>query len=499
MSQRDTEILSLVARAEPVRAAHSSNCSWLASTLVKRLIYLAGDLFALVLAHMVAVRLIRHFLYLPISVQNPIQYHLYYIPFFAAVLYLFNGSKSPEFRRPERELEFGCKAVFVSFAGLMVLNFLLFGNESVSRYLMVAWFVLSCVFLVVARSLLRLTYVRLWRAGIAQRSAILIGMASGLSAFRQRLAIQRHNGYALLGYIPIAERAVDLPGGFPALPALGPLDDWERAVSRFKPDVLILTVPSSEDNEELLREILSKHKDLGVDLELYSKSVAALELNCERDEFSGCLRFSSRSRWSILAQRHFKGVMDFFIGLIGSLATMVLIPVIGLMIKLQDGGPIFYRSAYVGQDRRNRYYLKFRTMCVDADELLSRDPELKAQFAASHKLKEDPRITTLGRFLRKSSLDEFPQFFSVLAGDLSFVGPRTIRQEEAYRYGAVLPRLLSVRPGMTGFWQVMGRQTTTYEERIEMDMFYIEHWSIWLDLFLIGKTFWKVVKCEGAY
>ena len=143
MSQRDTEILSLVTRAEPAGVARSSNRSWLGRPLVKRLIYLAADLFALVFAHMVAVRLIRHFLYLPLSVQNPSEYHRYYIPFFAAALYLFDGSKGPEFRRPERELEFGCKAVFVSFTGLMVLNFLIFKDEPVSRYLMVAWFVLS--------------------------------------------------------------------------------------------------------------------------------------------------------------------------------------------------------------------------------------------------------------------------------------------------------------------------------------------------------------------
>jgi lipopolysaccharide/colanic/teichoic acid biosynthesis glycosyltransferase len=101
--------------------------------------------------------------------------------------------------------------------------------------------------------------------------------------------------------------------------------------------------------------------------------------------------------------------------------------------------------------------------------------------------------------LRKSSLDEFPQFFSVLRGDLTFVGPRTIREEEALHYASLVPKLLSVRAGVTGFWQVMGRQTTTYEERIQMDMFYIDNWSIWLDLVIIARTFWKVLKAEGAY
>jgi lipopolysaccharide/colanic/teichoic acid biosynthesis glycosyltransferase len=138
-------------------------------------------------------------------------------------------------------------------------------------------------------------------------------------------------------------------------------------------------------------------------------------------------------------------------------------------------------------------------MRVDADHVLEQDAKLRSEFSDRHKLEDDPRVTTIGRFLRKTSLDEFPQFFSLLTGDLSFVGPRTIRREEGYRYGANLPRLLTVKPGMTGFWQVMGRQTTTYEERVQMDLFYMEHWSIWLDLFLIGKTFWKVFKCEGAY
>jgi exopolysaccharide biosynthesis polyprenyl glycosylphosphotransferase len=496
MSERHTEIVGLGAGAQSVEAPRSP---LLSRPSLKRVVYLGADLFALVSAHMIAVRVIRQFLYLPVTIQNPSQYHLYYIPFFAAVLYFFEGYKSPELRRPERELELGCKAVFASFIGLMILNFLVFHGQVISRYLMITWFGLSCVLLVTARSTLRFVYSRSWRAGLVRRRAVLLGPRSLWLDFERLLSIQRHKGYELLGLISEDTRPDHNSSDPSNLIVLGSLNDWERIIANLKPDVLIMPFPSSASQEELLTRMIRRSRDLGVELELYSHALANSELNFERDEFCGCLRFQSRPWWSISVQRFLKGVFDFGIGLVGSAVTLPMVLILGLFIKWNDGGPIFYRSAYLGQDRRVRYYLKFRTMSVDADRVLEEDPNLKAEFAIRHKLEQDPRVTSLGRFLRKSSLDEFPQFFSVLIGDLSFVGPRTIRQGEAYRYGAGLNRLLSVKPGMTGFWQVMGRQTTTYEERVEMDMFYIEHWSVWLDVVLIGKTFWKVLKCEGAY
>jgi exopolysaccharide biosynthesis polyprenyl glycosylphosphotransferase len=496
MADREIEVLGLASgsvgsqKASP-RAANLR--------ILKRLTYVAGDVLALTVAHMAAVRLVRHFLEIPLSVQNPSQYHRYYIPLFAAVLYLVEGYKSQGLRRPERELELGCKAVLAAFAGLMALNFLLFKDQVISRYLMVTWAAISCVSLVVARSILRFAYSRLWKAGMARRTAILIGSLSGMSGFQQLLSIQRYNGYKLLGLISEDDTDCHNSAGMGDLAVLGFVNDWQRVVESHRPDVLIMALSAADNDDQILQTVLDRSKELGVELELYSKVLAASELNCERDEFSGCLRFYSRPSWAIAMQRVTKRILDFIIGVVGTVVTLGLIPVIGLLIKLQDGGPIFYRSAYVDPDRRNRYYLKFRTMRVDADQVLEQDAKLRSEFSERHKLEEDPRVTPVGRFLRKTSLDEFPQFFSLLKGDLSFVGPRTIRREEGYRYGASLPRLLSVKPGMTGFWQVMGRQTTTYEERVQMDLFYIEHWSIWLDLFLIGKTFWKVFKCEGAY
>jgi lipopolysaccharide/colanic/teichoic acid biosynthesis glycosyltransferase len=249
----------------------------------------------------------------------------------------------------------------------------------------------------------------------------------------------------------------------------------------------------------LVREILRRSKAQGVDVELYSDLSATSEFNFELDEFSGFFRFHASAQGARRAQQWLKSVLDRILGAVGSLVAVLLTPLVALLLKLEDGGPVFYRREFVGTDGGVHYYLKFRTMKNNADEILKDDAQLKARFDEKYKLFDDPRVLRVGRILRKYSIDEFPQFFSLVKGDLTFVGPRVISQEETARYGPLLPKLLSVKPGITGFWQVMGRQGTTYQERVRMDMFYIDRWSIWLDLLIIAKTFWKVLRAEGAY
>ena len=194
-----------------------------------------------------------------------------------------------------------------------------------------------------------------------------------------------------------------------------------------------------------------------------------------------------------------KRILDIVIGLIGSIVTLLITPIIAALLKVEDGGPVFYWREFVDRNGEIRYYLKFRTMVRNADEWLFSDPWLKSRFSTKHKLEQDPRVLRVGRILRKYSIDELPQFFSVLAGRLTFVGPRVISHEETARYGELLPKLLSVKPGMTGYWQTMGRQQTTYEQRIQMDMFYIDHWSLGLDLRIMKRTVGRVLRADGAY
>ena len=175
-----------------------------------------------------------------------------------------------------------------------------------------------------------------------------------------------------------------------------------------------------------------------------------------------------------------------------------LIAALALLIKGQDRGPVFHRRRVVGR-KGDFDAFKLRTMRVDADEILRRDPSLRAEFEVSFKLKNDPRVTPLGAILRKVSFDELPQLWNVLRGEMSLVGPRMITPAELKKYGSAAWIFRCVKPGLTGYWQIKGRQDVSYDERVAMDLFYVENWSLGLDLKILAKTPLRVVRGSGAY
>ncbi len=187
------------------------------------------------------------------------------------------------------------------------------------------------------------------------------------------------------------------------------------------------------------------------------------------------------------------------------LLTLPIMLLIALVIKLTDKGPIFFKQKRVGFRGKSFYVIKFRTMYPDAEkrlkELLEKDPKAKEEWEKYWKLKNDPRITPIGRFLRKTSLDELPQFFNVLKGEMSVVGPRPVVEEELEKfYKDKIKYYISVKPGITGYWQVEGRSDIEdYEKRVEMDVWYIKNMSFWLDLKIIFKTIWVMLTGKGAY
>jgi lipopolysaccharide/colanic/teichoic acid biosynthesis glycosyltransferase len=177
--------------------------------------------------------------------------------------------------------------------------------------------------------------------------------------------------------------------------------------------------------------------------------------------------------------------------------------IIVAMLLSRDGGSVIYRHRRVGKQGRLFECLKFRTMVPDADhtlrELLESDEQLKAEWLQGHKLKRDPRVTPIGHFLRRTSLDELPQLWNVLRGEMSLVGPRPIVREELLRYGRKAGLYLSVKPGVTGLWQTTGRNNTDYRRRVAMDVYYVRNQSFLLDAYILIKTTGVVIEGDGAY
>ena len=199
-----------------------------------------------------------------------------------------------------------------------------------------------------------------------------------------------------------------------------------------------------------------------------------------------------------LVQRVVKSCLD-FVG--AGILIIVFSPVfvfVGTLVALESGWPVIYRRRVVGTGKEFDVF-KFRTMKQDADSVLASDPILREEFERNFKLKRDPRLTRLGAFLRRLSLDELPQLFNVLKGQMSLVGPRMVTAEELEKYGRYKSVRRAVKPGITGYWQVHGGQEVCYEERIRMDMYYLENWSLVMDLKILVKTPLKVLRKEGAY
>ncbi len=194
-----------------------------------------------------------------------------------------------------------------------------------------------------------------------------------------------------------------------------------------------------------------------------------------------------------------KWALDLGLTVPGLILISPLLLILGVVIRLDSPGPIIYRRRVMGLGGREFDAYKFRTMAVDGEAILEAHPELRAELEQNHKLKNDPRVTRVGCFLRKYSLDELPQLVNVLRGQMSLVGPRMISPTEMAEYGAWGANLLTVRPGLTGLWQVSGRADVPYDERVRMDMHYIRNWTIWLDLQILFQTIPAVLRGRGAY
>lgn len=198
-----------------------------------------------------------------------------------------------------------------------------------------------------------------------------------------------------------------------------------------------------------------------------------------------------------------KRAFDIILSILGLVAALPLFLFVTLAVKLSDPGPIIYRQVRVGLGGRPFVCFKFRTMCVDSEAVLAAhldaNPKARMEWEAQRKLIDDPRVSKLGRLLRRSSLDELPQLMNVLRGDMSLIGPRPIVTSEMSRYGDRLPLYLAARPGLSGAWQVSGRSDCSYDKRVALDADYVSNWRFSTDLWILLRTVYAVLERRGSY
>ncbi|MGG6292914.1 undecaprenyl-phosphate galactose phosphotransferase WbaP [Leptolyngbya sp. AN02str] len=220
-------------------------------------------------------------------------------------------------------------------------------------------------------------------------------------------------------------------------------------------------------------------------------------------DMGGILGLEVRQQLLLPGPKLVKFLIDRLITLVGGLLVLPLFVVIAVLIRFDSPGPIFYGQTRIGQDGMPFKAWKFRSMVKHADRALYNylelHPELQQDWVTNQKLRDDPRVTRVGRFLRQTSLDELPQLWNILRGEMSLVGPRPIVADEIERYGDKFSLYTKVTPGLTGLWQVSGRNNLSYAERVNLDAYYVRNWSVWLDIYILMRTIWVVLTGEGAY
>ncbi len=225
------------------------------------------------------------------------------------------------------------------------------------------------------------------------------------------------------------------------------------------------------------------------------KDILELEREVQLEPEKNQESYGNHKKGYLIAKR----IFDIVLSSIGLVFCIIPIGIIALMIKIDSPGPVFFWHHRIGKNGKNLPLLKFRSMYVNSKEMFEAfTPEQKAEWQLNFKLENDPRVTKVGNFLRKSSLDELPQIINILKGDLSIVGPRPIVDEELERYGDNKEKFLSVTPGLTGYWQAYARSNCTYEQRMEMELFYVENANFWWDIKIMFATVGSVLRGRGA-
>ncbi len=405
-------------------------------------------------------------------------------------------------------------AVSVGLIIIFAIGFLYRGFSFSRRVFILTWIV-AIILLLLVRGILRLTRRYLvFRRGIANRGVAIVGLNSAGLGIARRFAHDPSLGKRVVNFALNKNGDECLPGGgkrpepgeraallkrVDEIGHIGIVDTKTLAsvVSDKTVDEIIVT-DRSELAPEAFFQLVQDCRREGVALKMVPEMMEVAVSQLTFDSIEGLPLMELGNALSTFYASVVKRVSDIILGILSIIITSPIWIICAILIKLTSPGPVLFTHTRLGKGRKPIQVYKFRTMYLDGDRIL-KEKGLWEEFQRNFKLKNDPRITPIGRFMRKLSFDELPQLINVLGGTMSLVGPRPIVEGEIPKYGPWEASLFSITPGMTGLWQVSGRSDLGYDERVKLDIYYIENWSLLLDLKIILQTIPALLFSRGSY
>lgn len=382
-----------------------------------------------------------------------------------------------------------------TFTGIVILVFIFFffRPQFYSRLIYIYAGILIVLFLTLARVGMRMALARLRKRGVGVDRALIVGGGEIGRAIMRNVLAQPDLGYRIEGFVD------DDPskGAIGTFQLLGGTDQLPRLLREHEIDEVIITLPWHA-REKIVR-IMETAEGMGARVkivpDLFQLSLSKIAV----DAVGGIPLIGVKESAISGGAFAIKRVMDVLLTALVSLFAAIFIALIALIIKLTSPGPVIFEQERVGRGGKLFTAYKFRTMRVGADDEKETLLHMNEASGPLFKIRNDPRMTSVGKWLRRTSLDELPQLWNVLRGDMSLVGPRPPLPNEVAQYEEWHKRRLDVAPGVTGLWQVSGRSELTFDEMVMLDLYYIENWSPWLDIWILMRTIPAMVTARGAY
>lgn len=468
---------------------------------VTSLIWATADLLTVILAGITALRLRTNVS--PFASETLVFRYLFhtappvlavYLGWFALVLIFFSrsyGLYGPVLNRSGlHEMRMTVQATLI--AGLILCGTLYLRKAIiVSRIVVMALVLLTLALLCLRRAIWRHVVYSRYREGLDTRNVLIVGAGRVAHALRNHLESLRHLGFRFKGFVALTEREAESGDA----DIIGDVRNCLSLARSLFVDEIFFSVPAEK---KLVIGIVEEARALGIDVRVVPDLYDGLAWNAPIEYIGQFPTIPLHRRDLPIGVFILKRALDIAVSLIAMLILAPFMAIICVAIQMNSDGPIFYKAQRIGRKGRTFRCYKFRTMVADADKQKEKLQHMNERDGILFKISNDPRITRVGRFLRKYSFDELPQFYNVLRGDMSLVGPRPPVASEVEQYDLSHLRRLDVLPGMTGLWQVEARQDPSFDSYISLDTAYVENWSLWLDMKILARTVGVVLSGTGS-